>query len=75
MSKRDIYRVLENGEEAWRGKAFDADHALERYADYCDGAGSLVDLKLEKLGTVNLTKSGSHKGEAWSKVWEGRLTD
>lgn len=63
------FRILEDGDQYWQGRAYDADHALERCYDD-GGPGSLVKVTIEKWGKVKLSRALRAPG--WVKVWEGQ---
>lgn len=59
--------MLENGEQFWSGKAWDAEHAEER-CFYDEEPGSLVKYTLQKWGRIKLTREIS--GDGWITVYE-----
>lgn len=63
------FRVSEDGEVYWTGKAYDVDHALEKCYDD-GGPGSLVTVKVEAEGQVKISSTMSEPG--WVKQWEGQ---
>jgi hypothetical protein len=66
-----FYKIQENGEDFWTGRAQDVDGAIEKcYAD--DSPGSLVDITVLVWGSVKLSTEIRSKG--WKKCWSGRLS-
>lgn len=63
------YRMLEDGEESWRGKAHDVEHAEEK-CFYDEPPGSLVRYTLQRWGTVKFSKQLS--GPGWVTVYENQ---
>ena len=59
--------MLEDGEETWRGMAYDVESAEEKC--FCDdGPFSLVKYTLQKWGRVKFSKQIS--GEGWVTVYQ-----
>lgn len=63
------FRILENGEPYWHGRAYDTDHALEKCYDD-GGPGSLVSVTVEEWATVKL--GSILRGKGWVKRWKGQ---
>ena len=59
--------MLEDGEESWRGMAYDVESAEEK-CFYDEEPASLVKYTLQKWGRVKLTKEISDDG--WITVYE-----
>lgn len=59
--------MLENGEQFWSGKAWDAEHAEER-CFYDEEPGSLVKYTLQKWGTKKISHSMTMQD--WITVYE-----
>lgn len=55
----------------WTGSAWDADDALER-ALGDESPGSLVTYRVERWGTVKISRSMTQPG--WVKVWQGQIS-
>lgn len=65
---KKTFRMLQNGEEIWRGSAYDAEHAEERFFDSFDESpGSLERYTLECWGTVKYGSTMTGKG--WVTVY------
>lgn len=68
------FRILENydGEchQLWSGAAYDVDDAIERCYDD-GGPGSYVEVTVQRLERVKLTRSISSKG--WVTKWKGHI--
>lgn len=57
------YRVLEDGEETWRGRAYDPSDALEKFFSIGDEEpSSLIRYTVEVWGTVKVSSSMSAPG-------------
>jgi len=67
--KLTTYRMLEDGEESWRGKARDAEHAEEK-CFYDESPGSLVRYTLQKWGKVKISSTMTDDG--WVTVYENQ---
>ena len=64
----NYYRILQDGHEIWRGKAYDTQDAEERCFDAWDETpGSLERFTLQRWGAVKLTSS--IKGKAWITIY------
>jgi hypothetical protein len=69
MTTKSTFRFLQHGEEVWRGSAYDAEHAEERFFDAWDEVpGSLERYTLQRWGTVKYTST--LKGKGWVTVYE-----
>lgn len=69
--KRDLYRMLQDGEEIWRGDALDWKDAEERCFDSWDETpGNLERYTLQRWGTVQI--SSSLKDKAWVTVYSNQ---
>lgn len=64
------YRIREDGEIAWQGKATDADDALERFFEDEDPSPSIF-YTVEVFGEVQFSKT--IKGKGWTTAFSGRL--
>lgn len=71
MATKSTFRVLESGEEVWRGTAYDEDNALDK-CFFDENPGNLT-YTLEKWGKVKYSRELS--GPGWVKVWNGRLNN
>jgi hypothetical protein len=69
MKKKSTFRMLCDGEEEWRGAAFDAEHAEERCFYYEPPAASSR-YTLQKWGRVKLTRQISTAG--WVTVYKNQ---
>lgn len=67
-----FYRLLEDGEEIWRGKALDIEHAEER-AFWSEQPGSLCRYTLQYWGQVKI--SSEMKTAGWVTVYENQHFD
>lgn len=56
------YRILEDGEQLWKGLAHDPDHALEKCFND-EEPGSLCRYTLQEYRMIKLSKS--NKGMGW----------
>ena len=65
----DTYRMLEDGEESWRGKAHDVEHAEEK-CFYDEPPGSLVRYTLQKWGKVKISSTMTDNG--WVTIYENQ---
>lgn len=66
------FRLLEDGEEIWRGKACDVEHAEEK-AFWDETPGSFQRYTLQRWGSVKI--SSTMKAAGWVTVYaEQRLT-
>jgi hypothetical protein len=65
--KINTYRLLEDGEELWRGKAYDAEHAEEKaFSD--EPPGSIPRYTLQRRGVVKLSRQIQSMG--WITVYK-----
>lgn len=63
--------MLQDGEEVWRGKAYDAEHAEERFFDAWDESpGSLERYTLQRWGLVRVASWSRIPG--WVTVYENQ---
>ncbi len=65
----NTYRILENGEPYWQGRAHDCDHALERCYDD-GGPGNLVTIEIQEWAKVQI--SSTMRAPGWVRRWEGQ---
>jgi hypothetical protein len=68
--KKELYRMLEDGEEFWRGPAYGVDHAEER-AFFDESPGSIPRYTLERWGRVKYSKQLTGKG--WVTVYKNEF--
>ena len=72
QNKMKTYRISEDGEHYWTGRAFDMYHALEKCYDD-GGPGSLVTVTVEVSALIKVTKRIETMG--WRKIWQGQYCD
>jgi hypothetical protein len=67
MENKILYRILEDENEFWRGKAYNSEHAEERcFSD--EEPGSLVRYTLQKWGRVKI--SSTMHDDGWVTVYK-----
>jgi hypothetical protein len=62
----NTYRILQNGECIWQGRAYDPEHAEEKCFDD-ETPGGFERFTLQVWGTVRLSKS--MRGKDWKTVY------
>lgn len=70
METKELYRMLANGEEEWRGVAWSMEHAEER-CFYHEEPNHSTRYTLQKWSAVNFTKE--IKGNDWKTIYENAL--
>lgn len=66
--KKNLYRVLEDGEQIWSGKAFSEDEALELALGE---ETSNLTYEIQRWGNKKISRSMSMKD--WVFCWRGKL--
>jgi len=68
---KKLYRMLQDGGEVWRGKAYDTEHAEERcFAVWDECPGSLERYTLQYWGKVKISRTMTDDG--WVTVYENQ---
>ncbi len=74
MEQKHTFRMLQDGEEVWRGKAYDAEHAEARFFDAWDESpGSLERFTLQRWGLVRVASWSWSRIPGWVNVYENQV--